>query len=96
MGSLKPEHRCEPIASALMGEDRDWWVGRLLEPVAEHPQETHCLHMRTPLKDVVFLVNEADFQWLTVLARAAIGPLNETWLERVTAGACKRIETQEN
>ncbi|KKL09010.1 hypothetical protein LCGC14_2570130 [marine sediment metagenome] len=90
--TLKPDHKCEKIATAYMTEGRDWWVGRLLETVKEHPQETHCLHMLTPLKDVVFLVNEADFQWLTVLARAAIGPLDERWLESVTRGAIKRAQ----
>lgn len=84
VNKLKPEHKCEPIGRAIMSENRDWWVGRLIEKVEEFPEETHCLHFKTPLKDVVFLVNEADMQWLMVLARTAIGPVSERWLGRVT------------
>ena len=90
LDSLKPAHECEKIASAIMAEGRDWWVGKLTKPVPGHEIETHCLHLTTPLKDVVFLVNDADFQWLTVLGRAACGPLSERWLESVTRGAIKR------
>ena len=90
LDGLKPAHECEKIASAIMAEGRDWWVGKLTKPVPGHEIETHCLHLTTPLKDVVFLVNDADFQWLTVLGRAACGPLSERWLESVTRGAIKR------
>ncbi|KKK97678.1 hypothetical protein LCGC14_2650350 [marine sediment metagenome] len=90
LDGLKPAHECEKIASAIMAEGRDWWVGKLTKPVPGHEIETHCLHLTTPLKDVVFLVNDADFQWLTVLGRAACGPISERWLESVTRGAIKR------
>ena len=43
---LKPRHKCKRIAAALMGEGRDWWLGKLTEPVKGWPQETHCLHMK--------------------------------------------------
>lgn len=91
--ALKPSHRCEPIAKALMDPEREWWVGKLIEPIPEWPLETHCLHMKTPVKDVVFLCNHGDFENLMVMSNAIIGPLqNLNWLERVTAGAMKRAE----
>ena len=95
LDGLKPAHECEKIASAIMAEGRDWWVGKLTKPVPGHEIETHCLHLTTPLKDVVFLVNDADFQWLTVLGRAACGPISERWLESVTRGAIKRAVPDE-
>lgn len=78
---LRPPHSCKPIARAVMSEGRDWWVGELIEPVKDYPQETHCLHMKTPLKDVIFLCNEADFEQLIVLASAVIGKSYEPWVE---------------
>lgn len=92
---LRPEHKCRKIATAIMAEGRDWWVGELLEPVSGHEIETHCLHMLTPLKDIVFLVNDADFQWLTVLGQASCGPINQEWLERVTSGSMKRASDED-
>src|SRR5687767_9838333 len=57
-GALKPEHKCKCIARIHnMAPGRDWWLGELTEKVAEWPHETHCLHIKTPLKDVVFLCN---------------------------------------
>lgn len=76
------EHKCRPIGRALMGEGRDWWVGELLEPVKDWPQESHCLHMKTPVKDVVFLCNSGDFSNLLVLCHVVLGAkLNQDWIE---------------
>lgn len=83
MDSLKPEHECIVIARApFMNVGRDWWIGKLLKPVPEYPEETHCLHMKTPIKDVVFLCNRGDFEALTVLSACYFGhPVNESWVE---------------
>lgn len=79
---LKPKHKCEFIARAFMGENRDWWLGKLTEQVPEWPAETHCLHLKTPVKDVVFLCNSGDFQQLAVLIRHALGyEINENWMQ---------------
>jgi len=78
---LKPNHKCTPIAKAMMGEGRDWWCGKLTEPVKEYSMETHCLHLKTQLKEVVFLCNKADFQQLQLLGRCVTGKLNEQWVE---------------
>lgn len=88
---LRPEHRCKPLARALMTEGRDWWIGELLEPVADWPNETHCLHMKTPLKDVSFLCNAGDFEQLLVLSNVIVKLENLTWLRATTAGAKARL-----
>ncbi|MGD0340329.1 MAG: hypothetical protein ABSA76_01290 [Bacteroidales bacterium] len=79
--NLKPIHKCKLIAKACMGEGREWWCGELTEPVKEYPLETHCLHLKTQLKDIVFLCNRADFQQLQLLGRSVTGKLNESWMD---------------
>lgn len=85
----RPEHRCKPIARAIMDEGRDWWIGELLEPIPEWPKETHCLHMKTPLKDVSFLCNAGDFEQLMVLGNVIVRLKSLSWLES-TEGAVAR------
>lgn len=76
------EHKCKRMATApAMGENRDWWVGELLEHIPEYPVEKFCLHLKTPYKDVTFLCNEADFQQLQILGRCVTGVLNDSWME---------------
>lgn len=80
--SMRPAHSCVPIARApFMEEGRDWWIGKLTASVPEWPKETHCLHMTTPLKDVVFLCNRGDFEALATLSACYFGhPINESWM----------------
>lgn len=74
-------HKCKKIASMKMGEDRDWWLGELLEPIAGFHTETHCLHIMTPLKSVVLGVNRADMEQLAVLCQVVCGKINPRWLD---------------
>jgi hypothetical protein len=78
--NLKPNHKCRLVAKACMGQGREWWCGELIESIKEYPLETHCLHLKTQLKDVVFLCNKADFQQLQLLGRSITGKLNERWV----------------
>ena len=82
---LKPYHQCKKIAHVTnMGEGRSWWMGKLTEPVADWPSETHCLHLKTPLKDIVLLVNVADMMALATLAQLAHGtPISHEYLTRM-------------
>ena len=75
------KHKCKRIATAKMDKGRDWWVGKLTEPVKEYPLETHCLHLKTQVKDVVFLCNKGDFAQLQLLGRVVTGQLNEEWID---------------
>ena len=80
--SITHEHKCKRIATCpSMGEGRDWWAGKLTEPVLEHPQETHCLHLKTQHKEVVFLCTKGDFSNLAVLAIAVYGKIASSWME---------------
>lgn len=88
---LRPGHKCKPLARAVMMEGRDWWIGELLEAVPEWPHETHCLHMKTPLKDVSFLCNVGDFEQLMVLSNVVVELKNPEWLRAATAGAKVRL-----
>lgn len=87
---IRPEHKCERIATGVMDEGRDWWIGKLLEPIPEWPKETHCLHMKTPIKTVSFLCNSGDFEQLMVLSNVVTGLQNLEWLESMTDGAKRR------
>jgi hypothetical protein len=79
-------HKCIPVARAFgLGPDRSWHVGALLEKIPDHPEETHCLHMATPLKSVVFAFNQGDFQIMIALCVAALedGLPDPEWLGRM-------------
>lgn len=89
---LRPEHRCKPLARAVMMQGRDWWIGELLEPVAAWPNETHCLHMKKPLKDVSFLCNSGDFEQLLVLSNVVVNLESLPWLRAASAGAKVRLQ----
>ena len=75
-------HKCRPIARAVHESDgRETWVGELLEPIPDWPAETHCLHITTPLKSVVFGFNNGDIEQMAVLMQVAHGgPINPNWL----------------
>lgn len=75
-------HSCIRIAQVVnCGEGREIWLGRLLEPVPDYPLETHCLHVTTPAKSVVFGVNLGDMSALAVLCQIVHeGPFNQRWL----------------
>lgn len=89
--AMRPKHRCQPIARAVaMEEGRDWWIGELIEPVPEWPHETHCLHMKTPIKYVVFLCNSGDFEQLLVMSNVVTQLKNLQWLESMTEMAITR------
>jgi hypothetical protein len=77
------DHKCHPIAKATnMGVGRDWWMGELLEPIPDHPEETHCLHITTPYKSVVWGVNLADLLVYATFAHIIHGmPINSNWLD---------------
>ncbi len=83
---LHPPHQCRCIARIHnMAPGREWWLGELTERVSEWPHETHCLHIKTPLKDIVLLCNIGDLQGLTVLCDIPFPVKNPTWKERMEA-----------
>jgi hypothetical protein len=77
------DHLCRKIAQALpCGPGRELWVGELLAKIPGYETETHCLHVTTPAKSIVFGVNGGDAGILAVLAQIIHGmPINQTWLE---------------
>ena len=77
-------HKCKMIAKMKMGKDRDWWLGKLLEPIEGYPGETHCLHIKTPLKEVVLGVNSGDMEQLAVLCKIVVGHrINPVWIDNM-------------
>lgn len=88
----QPAHKCSPIAVICNtdtpskpgesdGGKRFWWVGELLEPIPGWPRERYCLHVQTPLKQVVFCFDgdpdASMFEALAVVLRggqAKLGP----------------------
>lgn len=83
--ALKLEgHKCQKIAVAPPGlEGREMWLGILTEPIEGHPVETHCLHIKTPIKEVVFGLDEADFEQFAIFCQVVCGTLNSHWLEKM-------------
>jgi hypothetical protein len=89
---LRPPHECKIIARAPdMAEGRDWWIGKLLKPVfVRGIEEKWCLHLKTPLKNVVFLLNESDLSQISVLMACAHGqPIFEGWIKNMMPRAIK-------
>lgn len=76
-------HKCKPIVRLRMESPGDWWLGELLEPIPGFPRETHCLHIKTPVKEVVLGVNRTDMELLAVLCQVVCGPLHPKWLDRM-------------
>jgi hypothetical protein len=66
---------------------REFWIGELLEPIEGYPAETHCIHITTPAKSVVFGVNLGDATIMAIagqlLHKEMTGvdkPINQRWL----------------
>ncbi len=78
-------HTCDKIASApFMGEGRDWWLGELTSKISGYPLETHCLHLTTPAKSVVFGIMQGDTQALAIFAAILNkAPIDEDWQKRM-------------
>ena len=76
-------HKCEIIAIVSLCErGREAKLGRLLRPIEGYPSETHCLHITTPAKQVVFGINLGDMAAMAVLAQIVHGqPFNQQWLD---------------
>jgi hypothetical protein len=81
MNDPMDDHKCRAIAKAVpVGDGREIWVGELLNSIPGYP-ETHCIHVTTPVKKVVFGVNAADAAILSVLAQVIHGmPINPRWI----------------
>ena len=63
-------HKCKKIAHVThCGEGREFWVGKLTEPIEGFPTETHCLHIETPAKSVVFGINGGDIVIMAIVAQ---------------------------
>lgn len=85
-------HTCRRIAEVVTGNDRQIWVGELLEPIVGHESETHCVHITTPAKQVVFAMNHTDAGWLAVLAQLLHGkPINPNWVNRMEARYRRKV-----
>lgn len=67
-------HKCNMIALVETRlDDRKIWLGELTEKYNTAPLETHCLHIKTPLKDIVFGINKSDSWWLIALGQLVSG-----------------------
>jgi len=78
-------HQCERITTApAMSGNREFWIGKLKEPIGP---ETHCLHMKTGMKNITFLCNEADFLQLQIICKVVTGDINEEWLNVMVEAA---------
>jgi len=80
------DHKCRKIAEARMGPGREEWIGILLEPIPGHEVETHCWHIITPYKSVVFGIVPEDMFVASVFAEIINKkPLNPKWVTRMAA-----------
>lgn len=86
-------HKCKKIAELPMEAPREWWLGELLEPISDYPRETHCLHIKTPLKEVVIAVHRGDMELLAVLCQVVCGSINPHWLENMEKAVKHRVQS---
>jgi len=63
-------HKCEKIAEIDTNlPDREIWIGELTEQYEKAPKETHCIHIKTPFKEIVLGVNSSDAWWLVAFGQ---------------------------
>lgn len=63
-------HKCKKIAEVdTKLSDRKIWIGELTEKYNEAPLESHCIHIKTPLKEIVLGVNSSDAWWLVAFGQ---------------------------
>lgn len=63
-------HKCKKIAEIETKlSDRTIWLGKLTEIYKKAPKETHCIHIKTPFKEIVLGVNSSDSWWLASFAQ---------------------------
>lgn len=65
------------------GNGRIWQFGKLRTPVQGFERETHALRIKTPIKDVTFLLHHTDAGLLGMIAYVLNGdqPVNERWIK---------------
>ena len=78
-------HKCKEIARVHnMGEGREMWLGKLLEPIVGEEQETHCLHIKSPYKEIVWGILADDLASYVVFDFILRGDIiNPRWLREV-------------
>ena len=78
------ELNVEPIYERDEGNGRIFQFGELITPVEGFEVETHALRVKTPVKDVTFLLHPTDAGWLGLVAYVLNGnkTVNEHWITR--------------
>jgi hypothetical protein len=73
----------EVIYDYAAGNGRIWQFGKLRSPVPGFEHETHALRIKTPIKDVTFLLCHNDAGLLGMIAYVLNGdqPVNERWIK---------------
>lgn len=86
MDELANTHQCRCIARvATYSDDRDIWLGELLEPLPGYPSECFCLHLTTPRQSIVLFLDghAGDALMFATLAQIMVGkPINPHMIER--------------
>ncbi len=91
-------HVCKPIAIFNVNPPREMWLGEIVSGSMpeECRAETHCMHLLTPEKQVVMLLNLGDAMNFAVLAQIVHGgPVNPHWLAQQTGWALERAKAHE-
>ena len=78
------EFDIEAIYERAEGNGRIFQFGILKTPVHGYEEETHALRIKTPVKDVTFLLNASDAGWIGLVAYVLNGDknVNEHWITR--------------
>lgn len=87
-------HKCNKIAELKLAEGRKCWLGKLTEPLKDYPSEQFCLHIKTPLKEIVFGLHNSDAGWLACIAQMIHydeKPINSNWIKLTIEAAKKTI-----
>ena len=75
-------HKCKKLASMKMvGDKREIWLGKLTEPISGHEVVTHCLHIKTPYKNISLGIGVGDMIQMAVFSQIAHGgPIEQRYL----------------
>lgn len=79
-------HKCERLATIQSQVNnqgyRTWWVGKLLSEIEGFPGEEFCLHIETPLKKVVFVLDRGDVGIIATVPAVMLGKApHQDWVQ---------------
>jgi len=62
------EHKCDVVFERSFDNGRTIKIGKITEVADEFKNETHCLHITSPVQETVNLMNMSDAGYMAILS----------------------------